>query len=116
MDPFSAALDFDEITARNRDTTVNLVKLMFLGSPDQEPSAAEGEALMKSLAMGLSDTMKLIGEVKRLREGRQKIRDIHSPANSNDPAAPGAICTGCSLHGSRVAWPCPTWNATEDGR
>lgn len=114
MNPFEpAAIDFDEITKRNNDTAVTLLKLMFR-RPGELPDEEDGKDFMKGVMAGIHDNLVLIAEVKHLREKRQKIRDIHSPANSGDPNAPGAICTGCSLHGARVMWPCPTWNATED--
>lgn len=117
MNPFeTTTLDVDRIGRRNADTIVSLLKMTLLSPSGEMPDDAEAHAFMKNVMDGLKDTAQLIGEVKRLREQRQRLRDIHAPANSNDPASPGAICTGCSLHGSLVAWPCPSWNATEDGR
>jgi hypothetical protein len=114
MNPFvPATIDFDEISKRNAETTVALLELMF--RPDGEmPDENASKDFMTGVIAGLQDNLALIAEVKRLRERRHKIRDLHSPANSGNPAAPGAICTGCSVYGARVMWPCPTWNATED--
>jgi len=113
FDP-TAPIDLEAIGKRNAETMVAYLKVALLGGPEHVPSTEEASSLMKGLVEGLGDTAKLTAEVKRLRDQRQKTRDIHSPANSSDPAAPGAICTGCSVYGARVAWPCPTWKATED--
>lgn len=109
-------IDIDAISKRNAETVVTFLEMSLVREPDQQPDPEKASAFMKNVLEGLSDTARLAGEVKRMRDQRQKVRDIHSPANSSDPAAPGAICTGCSLHGARVMWPCPTWNATEDPR
>lgn len=109
-----AAIDLDAITKRNADAVVDFITLTFR-APGETPDEALAQTFMKKVVEGLGDNSTLVGEVKRLREQRQKIRDLHAPANSHDPAAPGAICTGCSLHGARIDWPCATWKATEDG-
>lgn len=109
-----APIDLDAINKRNADTMIAYLKLTIMRQPGDAPDPIEASALMKGLVEGLGDTASLAGEVQRLRTQRQKVRDIHAPENSSDPAAPGAYCMGCSLHGSRVMWPCPTWNATQD--
>ena len=108
------AIDLDAITRRNSDAVVDLVTLTFR-APDTAPDPEVAQAFMTKVIASLGDGSSLINEIKRLRDQRQKVRDIHTPANSHDPAAPGAVCTGCSMYGSRVEWPCPTWKATEDG-
>lgn len=109
-----APIDLEAISRRNAETMVAYLKIAFVREPDATVDPAEGSALMKNLLEGLGDNAALAAEVKRLRAQRQKIRDIHAPENSSDPAAPGAYCTGCSLHGARVMWPCPTWKAAQD--
>lgn len=109
-----APIDLEAISRRNAETMVAYLKIAFVRDPDNAVGPAEGSALMKNLLEGLGDTAALAAEVKRLRNQRQKVRDIHAPENSSDPAAPGAYCMGCSLHGARVMWPCPTFKATQD--
>lgn len=109
-----APIDLDAISKRNGETMIAYLKLAFTRQPGATPDPIEASALMKGLVEGLGDTAALGSEVQRLRGQRQKVRDIHAPENSSDPAAPGAYCTGCSLHGARVMWPCPTFKATQD--
>lgn len=113
FDP-TAPIDLDAIGKRNAETVVAYMKMTLLRTPETMPTPEEANTFMKNVLEGLGDNSMLTAEVKRLRGQRQKTRDIHSPANSSDPAAPGAVCTGCSVYGARVAWPCPTWKATED--
>lgn len=107
-------IDLEAISRRNAETMVAYLKIAFVRDPANAVDPAEGSALMKNLLEGLGDIATLTAEVKRLRSQRQKVRDIHAPENSSDPAAPGAYCTGCSLHGARVMWPCPSFKATQD--
>lgn len=110
----TAEIDFDAISKRNADTLVGYLKMTLLRAPGEMPDREEANTFMKNVLEGLGDNNILATEVKRLRDQRQKIRDLHPPVNSKDPAAPGAVCTGCSVYGARVEWPCPTWKATED--
>jgi hypothetical protein len=80
------------------------------------PSAAEAPVMLERILKSLEDVAMMEGEIARLRDGRYKVRDIHAPAASGDPKVQGAVCTGCSMHGSIVTWPCPTWNAVADLR
>lgn len=112
----NAPIDLDAISKRGAETSFAYLKMALLRQPGQEIDPADGAALMKNFIEVLKDNAVLTGEVKRLREQRQKARDIHTPINSGDPAAPGAVCGGCSVYGARVMWPCPTWKATEDER
>lgn len=43
-------------------------------------------------------------EVNGLMAMRQQIRDLHVPMNVNGKA----VCTGCSVEGGQVPWPCAT--------
>jgi len=113
FDP-TTPIDLDAISKRNEDAVVAYLKLTLLRAPGETPDREEARTFMKNVLEGLGDNNILAVEVKRLREQRQKIRDLHPPVNSKDPAAPGAICTGCSVYGARVPWPCATWRATED--
>lgn len=107
-------VDLDAISKRNGETVLAYLKLMLMRQPGDTPDPVEANALMKGLVEALKDASVLGAEVEKLRRQRQQVRDIHAPENSSDPSAPGAYCTGCSLHGARVMWPCPTFKATQD--
>ena len=109
----NAQLDLGPVKERNADLIMRVVELTLLR---KTPTPDEGMAFWKNLITALTDTCDVIGEVERLREGRQRARDIHIPQASADPAVPGAVCTGCSVHGALVAWPCATWKALDGGR
>ena len=104
-------VDLAVIRERNSACITDLVTMTVLR---KMPSAAEGPAMWERLVESLRDVVVMGGEIERLRAGRYKIRDIHAPAPSGDPSVQGAICTGCSLHGSLVTWPCVTWNAVAE--
>ena len=110
----NAPIDLDAISKRNGETVLAYLKLTLMRQPGDTPDPVEASALMKGLVEALKDASILGAEVEKLRRQRQKVRDIHAPENSSDPSAPGAYCTGCSLHGARVMWPCPTFKATQD--
>lgn len=105
-----AQLDLGQVKERNADLIIRVVELTLLR---KTPTHDEGMAFWKSIIASLTDACDVIGEVERLRETRQKTRDIHMPQPSADPDVPGAVCTGCSIHGARVAWPCATWKALD---
>jgi hypothetical protein len=107
----STTLDLEEIRERNRRCTETAVRVMLLR---ETPSEAEGSAFGMLLIESLKDVATLGAEIEKLRSSRQKVRDIHVPQASSDPSIPGAICTGCSVHGVMVVWPCATWKAMED--
>jgi hypothetical protein len=107
----STALDLNEIRERNRRCAESIVRITFL---HEVPSQSEGDAFWEALIKSLADVASLGAEIDRLRASRQKVRDIHVPQASSDPSVPGAVCTGCSVHGVMVAWPCATWKALED--
>lgn len=109
----TAVPDLEAIRTRNSAVIVSVIS-MTLGVKtlaDVDPSL-----LWKQIMESLADVAVLGAEVNKLRDQLRTIRDLHSPAASGDPTFQGAICTGCSLEGARVAWPCPTWKATEAGR
>jgi hypothetical protein len=60
MNPFGpATIDFDEISKRNAETTVNLLKLMF--RPDGElPDENVSKDFMTGIMAGLQDNLALI--------------------------------------------------------
>jgi hypothetical protein len=107
----STTFDLDEIRERNRACTEAVVRLAILR---ETPSDGEGPVIRGLIVKSVADVAVLGSEIEKLRAGRQKARDIHMPQTSSDPAVPGAICTGCSVHGAVVAWPCATWKALED--
>jgi hypothetical protein len=104
-------LDLDEIRERNGRCVEAAVRVMILR---ETPSDAEDVSFGRLLIESLRDVTVLGSEIDRLRASRQKVRDIHVPQASSDPSVPGAVCTGCSVHGVMVAWPCATWKALED--
>lgn len=106
-------IDLDEISKRNVAVLVSVIELTFRPPGSPLPSAATADGLWKQMLACLGDTPVLVGEVTSLRNRIQQVRDIHVPIASGDPSFAGAICTGCSLHGDRVAWPCATWTAIE---
>ena len=116
MNAFAPPVDLDEIRTRNGALTIDLVKMLFRGQSDDLPPDVDPKALWQQIIAGVGDVSTLSAEVDRLRAQRQRVRDLHAPLNSPDPAAPGAVCTACSAHGERVGWPRSTWAATEDRR
>jgi hypothetical protein len=108
--PLDQKFDLDEIGKRNADFLVTYIKLSF-SAPGTEPDPEMAQALPKKLIQALTDQAALLSEVKRLYGVLEGFKRGHMPL-PGDPGAP-VLCTGCSLHGARVLWPCETYKGAD---
>ncbi len=76
-------IDLNAIAQRNAEAVIDFVKLSF-ANPDTDPDPSTAEAFMTKVVAGMKDNSVLVGEVKRLREQRQRIRDISDTAWIDD--------------------------------
>lgn len=58
----------------------------------------------------LKDAAASLGEISRLHHELEQLQRKHMPL-AGEPGAP-VVCTGCSLHGAQVPWPCETYAFT----
>jgi hypothetical protein len=72
-------------------------------------TAPDPQAFLDAVRDTATDSLTLNSEVRRLREQRQAIRDLHMPVAADGPA----VCGGCSIGGGQVRWPCETWKLTD---
>ncbi|MFE2407027.1 hypothetical protein ACFXDE_01650 [Kitasatospora sp. NPDC059408] len=113
MNTPATIFDVDTANKTISNAVVGLVKLM-LPVPGQEgPTPEQGRELMKQITEAITTGSQACGEVTRLREEFTNLRDRHRPQPAIAPDSPAAICAACSVSGSLVSWPCPTWTSAE---
>jgi hypothetical protein len=100
--------DYETVSKRNSEFLVAYLKLTF-GSAGGALDEAAAESLSGKLMQSMTDQLMLLGEVKRLYEVLDGFKRGHMPL-AGEPGAP-VLCTGCSLHGAQVPWPCETYQA-----
>ena len=103
---------FDHATVKERISRagLTLVKAMIIPAEaerlmaDESAGAKFGDQLMHLVG----DAMSTSGEVGRLYGRFEELQRKHAPF-AGEPGAP-AVCTGCSLYGVQVPWPCDVYN------
>ena len=99
--------DLSTISKRNADNLMSYLKCSLPG-----PGGARDEtaaiALSTALPQSMTDQLMLLAEVKRLYEVLDGLKRTHMPL-AGEPGAP-VVCTGCSLHGAQVPWPCEVYS------
>jgi hypothetical protein len=101
LEPF----DLEAVTTRNAEFLMTYISMAQPGGADDRVKAR----LPQQLSGWIGDSADLITEVQRLYGVLRSLRDQHLPL-AGEPGAE-AICTGCSLHGTRMPWPCETYRA-----
>jgi hypothetical protein len=102
--------DYESVSLRNGDFLVAYLKMTFAAAGAKpDPDAARG--LHEKLMQSLNDQALLLGEVKRLYDVLEGLKRRHMPL-AGEAGAP-VLCTGCSLHGGRVPWPCETYKGAD---
>jgi hypothetical protein len=110
MHPLDQVFDYETISKRNADFLITYLKMSFL-APGTEPDPGVMEELPKKLTQLLTDQVLLLGEVKRVHAVLEGFKGKHMPL-AGTPGAP-VLCTGCSLHGAQVLWPCETYKLSD---
>ncbi|WP_435244925.1 hypothetical protein [Streptomyces tendae] len=104
--------DLDTANLSIGNAIVSLVKLL-MRAPGTTPGPAEARAALDNVQAALTAGAGACREVTRMHTELAALRDSHRPQPHADPTQPGALCAGCSVHGSIVSWPCGTWTAAE---
>lgn len=102
--------DFEQINKRNAEFLVTFVKLSLTGARGDmaEPLAV---SLFAALPQSLCDQSMALVEIKRLYDVMEGLKRHHMPL-AGEPGAP-VLCTGCSMHGTQVPWPCETYQVAD---
>lgn len=100
--------DYETVSKRNADFLMSYIKLSF-GRQGGAADEADAHALFAGLPQSMTDQLMSLSEVKRLYEVLEGLKRKHMPLAGE----PGALvlCTGCSLHGAQVPWPCETYQS-----
>lgn len=100
--------DLETISKRNADSLMSYLKCSLPG-PGGARDEASAVALLRGLPQAMADQLMLMAEIKRLYDALEGFKRAHMPL-AGEPGAP-VLCTGCSLHGAQVPWPCEVYSA-----
>lgn len=106
MFPAEQVFDYDTVSKRNAQFLAAYLKAAFM-SGGAEPSEEVQRDIAERIQQSMTDQLGLLAEVKRLYEALEGFKRAHMPL-AGQPGAP-VLCTGCSLHGAQVPWPCETY-------
>lgn len=106
MFPTEQSFDYDAISQRNAQLLTAYLKATLL-SGGAEPSEEVQKDIAERIQQSMTDQLGLLAEVKRLYGVLDGFKRSHMPL-AGEPGAP-VLCTGCSLHGAQVLWPCETY-------
>ena len=108
--PPPAPFDYTIVKERISNAARTLMTAMIIPAEAERLMTDEiaGKQFADQLIHLVGDAMSTAGEVRRLYGRFEELQRKHVPF-AGEPGAP-AVCTGCSLHGVPVPWPCEVYN------